>query len=68
MPTPMPTAKIAPAIASLVEVPLSFESVGGVFRVEEDLRLAIDDKLGLFFRLTEIAEMLGSLLNKPFQS
>jgi hypothetical protein len=43
MPTPMPIAKMAPAIANLVVVPLlDFGSVDGVFRVEEDLRLAID--------------------------
>jgi hypothetical protein len=42
IPTPIPTAKIAPAIASLVVVPLELGSVGGVFRVEEYLRLAID--------------------------
>jgi hypothetical protein len=42
----MPTAKIAPAIASFVVVSLDFfGSVGGVFRVEEYLRLAIDVSL-----------------------
>jgi hypothetical protein len=46
MPTPIPIAKIAPAIASLVVVPFDFGSVGGLFRVEEYLRLAIDSRNG----------------------